>query len=142
MGQHYRGEHPVLMQEQVVLSRRFLDNEIERLYPGHTNWVHILHRGNMYHFYRNNAENLAPPERLDLAVSVRIIRDFLFELEPDQQDHLVNFELLNGEIAARIQIHRVNIELENMPRAVRIYQHWLHFGFEHPQFNNNLIILE
>ena len=130
------------MQEQVVLSRRFMDNEIARLYPGHTSWVHILHRGNMYHFYRNNAENIAPPEQIDLAVSVRIIRDELFELDPDQQDQLVEFALNNGEIAARIQIHITDIDLENMPRAIRIYQHWLYFGFEHPQFNNNLIILE
>ena len=142
MGQRYRGDEPVLMQEQVELSRRFIDNEIERLFPGHSNWVHILHRGNMYHFYRNNAENVELPLRLDLEVSVRIIRDFLFELEPDQQDQLAEFSLLNGEMAARVQVHITDIDLENMPRAIRIFQHWLHFGFEHPQFNNNIIVLE
>ena len=124
MGQHYRGEYPILMQEQVELSRRYVDNEIERLFPGHSSWVHIPHRGNMYHFYRHNGNDIAFPRQIDLEVSVRIIRDELFELEPDQQDQLVEFGLANGDIAARVQVHLTDIDLENMPRAIRIFQHW------------------
>ena len=142
MGQHYRGEYPVLMDEQVELSRQYIVNELDRMYPGVNSWVHTGHRGSRYIFFRAQAENIAPPSQLDIEVSIRIIRDFLFELEPNQQDHLVEFGLVNRELAARIQIHVTDIELENMPRARRIYQHWLHYGWEHPQFNNVLIVLE
>ena len=75
-------------------------------------------------------------------MSTRIVRDELFDIEHEGQDALVQFFIPNGELAARIQIFNRAIELENMPNVVRIYKQWLHFGHQHPQFANVLIVLE
>ena len=100
----------------------------------------MAHQGIFYHFYaqRNNPR---PPARIDADVSVRIVRDELFELELNGQDRLVQFIAHENEIAAQIQVFNVELELENMPRAVRIYKQWLYFGHEHPQFANVFIML-
>ena len=142
MGQRYRGEHLEAMAAQIQLSRDFIDNEITQLFPNHSNWFHVSHHGIFYHFYRAHAENLRPPEFIDIDVSVRIIRDELFEIEVLGQDNLVQFTIPNGEIAARVQVFNRIIELENIPSTVRIYKHWHHFGQRHPQFANVLIVLE
>ena len=141
MGQRYRGNDPVRMDEQIQLSRNFIDNEIAQFYPAHNNWFHMAHRGIFYHFYARGP-NLRPPRNIDADVSVRIVRDELFNIELEGQDRLVQFLTPNNELAARIQVFNVDLELENMPAAVRIYKHWLHFGHQHPQFANVLIILE
>ena len=140
MGQRYQGNDPVHMAEQIQLSRDFIDNEIEQFYPAHINWFHMAHRGIFYHFYARGP-NPRPPRRLDADVSVRIVRDELFDIEVEGQDRLVQFWTPDNEIAARIQVFNVDLELENMPAVVRIYKHWLHFGHNHPQFANVLIIL-
>ena len=141
MGQRYRGEHHEIMAEQIQLSRDYIDNEIAQLYPAHINWFHMAHRGIFYHFYARNHNNLQPPVQIDADVSVRIVRDELFDIEMDGQDALAEFFGHNNEIAARIQVFNVDLELENMPAVVRIYKHWLYFGHRHPQFANVIIIL-
>lgn len=138
MGQRYRGNDPVQMAEQIQLSRDFIDNEIAQFYPAHINWFHMAHRGIFYHFYAQGP-NLRPPRNIDADVSVRIVRDELFEIEG--HDRLVQFFTPNNELASRIQVFNVDLELENMPAVNRIYQHWLHFGHEHPQFVNVILIL-
>ena len=140
MGQRYQGNDPVHMDEQIQLSRDFIDNEIAQFYPAHLNWFHMAHRGIFYHFYALGP-NLRPPRNIDADVSVRIVRDELWNIEVEGQDRLVQFFTPNNELAARIQVFNVDLELENMPAVTRIYKHWLHFGHNNPQFANVLIIL-
>ena len=140
MGQRYRGDDPVIMAEQIQLSRDFIDNEIAQFYPAHINWFHMAHQGIFYHFYAQGP-NIRPPRQIDADVSVRIVRDELFNIELEGQDRLVRFLTHNDELAARIQVFNVELELENMPAAVRIYKHWLYFGHNQPQFANVIVIL-
>ena len=140
MGQRYRGPHQFDMNNQIELSRNYIDGEIRRLYPHHSNWFHLVHRGNFYHFYIGHVENRQPPARDDIDISVRNVEDFLFETEG--QDQLLTFHIRDGQIAARIQIFNQNIELENMPQVVRTYRHLLHYGWRLPQFANILVILD
>ena len=140
MGQRYRGPHQIEMENQIDFSRNYIDGEIRRLFPNHSNWFHLVHRGNFYHFYIAHVENRQPPHRFDIDISVRNVEDFLFEAEG--QDQLLTYHIADGQLAARIQIFVQNIELENMPQVVRIYRHFLHYGWYHPQFANILIILD
>ena len=140
MGHRYRGEHPIVMAEQIQLSRDFIDHEIAQFFPAHFNWFHMNHRGLFYHFYAHG-NNLRPPAQIDANVSVRIVRDELFDIEINGPDRLVQFTGHDNEIAARVQVFNVELELENMPAAVRIYKHLLYYGHEHPQFANVFIIL-
>ena len=142
MGQRYRGPHQEAMENQLQEARNFIENQLAQGFPNHSNWFHLIHRGISYHFYIANAANQPIPEQLDIDVSVRIIRDELFEIELEDQHPNVRFNIPNGETAARVQIFDVNFELENIPAVHRIYKHWLHFGHEHPQFANVIIILE
>ena len=142
MGQVYRGEHQAAMLEQLQRAREHIERSISEHFPNHVNWFHLIHRGISYHFYMHNVENLPVPARLDYEVSVRIVRDELFESEIEDHTPSTTFRIPNGDLAARVQEFNINFELENMPSVVRIYKHWLHHGFEHPQFANVLVILE
>ena len=142
MGQRYRGPHQEAMVARLQDARDYIDNQLARNFPNHRNWFHLIHRGISYHFYIANIENHPIPEQLDVDVSVRIVRDELFDIELDDQHPNVLFNIPNGETAARVQTFDVNFELENIPAVRRIYKHWLHFGHEHPQFANVIIVLE
>ena len=143
MGQRYRGPHQEAMAAQLQAARDFIfENQLAHDFPNHRNWFHLIHRGISYHFYIADVENQPIPEQLDIDVSVRIVRDELFDIELDDQHPHVRFNIHNGETAASVQIFQVNFELENMPAVQRVYKHWLYFGHEHPQFANVIIILE
>ena len=142
MGRRYRGPHQEEMRNQLQAAMDFIDTQLTQNFPNHSNWFHLIHRGISYHFYIADAENQPIPEQLDIDVSVRIVRDELFEIELEDQHPNVHCNIQIGEIAARVQTFNVNFELENMPAVRRIYKHWLHFGHEHPQFANVIIILE
>lgn len=142
MGQVYRGEHQAAMLEQLQRARDHIDQSILENYPNHSNWFHTIHRGISYHFYMHDTENLPFPAWLDIDVSVRIVRDELFESEVEDHTPAVHFRIPNGDLAARVQEFRMNFDLENMPSVVRIYKHWLHHGFNQPQFANVLVILQ
>lgn len=142
MGQRYRGPHHEAMEVQLQAARTYIENQMAQDSPNHNNWFHLRHRGISYNFYIANVENQVIPAQLDIDVSVRIVRDELFDIELDIQHLDVPFSIHNGDIAARVQTFDVNFELENMPAVRRIYKHWLHFGHVHPQFANVIIILE
>ena len=145
MGQRYQGPNQALMLALIEQSREFIDRDITLNYPNHLNWVHLNHQGLHYHFYaRNNFQliNNQLPQRVILDLAVRQVRDEIFLLQHDGQDELREFRMPDGSLAARVQIFDLNIDLEEMPPIVRIYKHWLHFGFEQPQFANVLSILE
>ena len=76
---------------------------------------------------------------MDLAV--REVRDELFEIEHLGQDDLREFPMPDGSLAARVQVFNMNLDLEGMPPVIRVYKHWLHYGFEHAQFANVLVVL-
>ena len=141
MGQRYRGPHQEAMAAQLQEARDYIDNQMARDFPNHRNWFHLIHRGISYHFYIDNVENQPDPAHLDVQVSVRIVRDELFDIELDDHHPNVRFNIPNGETAARVQTFDVQFELENIPAVQRIYKHWLHFGHEHPQFANVIIVL-
>ena len=142
MGQRYRGQHQEAMAAQLQEARNYIENQLAQEFPNHSNWFHLILGGISYHFYIANAENQPIPAQLDIDVSVRIVRDEIFEIELDDQHPNVRFNIPNGDTAARVQTFNVNFDLENMPAVYRIYKHWLHFGYEHPQFANTIIILE
>lgn len=142
MGQVYRGVHQAAMLEQLQRARDHIDRSILEHFPNHTNWFHLIHRGISYHFYLHNVDNIPVPARLDIAVSVRIVRDELFESEVEDHTPSEHFRIPNGDLAARVQEFHISFELENMPSVVRVYKHWLHHGLDHPQFANVIIILQ
>ena len=74
-------------------------------------------------------------------MAVREIRDELFEIQHEGQDHLAQFVMPDGSIASTVQTFNIEIELEGMPQVTRIYKHWLWFGHPHPQFANIFIML-
>ena len=140
MGQRYHGPNQAAMLALIENSRNFIDNDIAHRYPGHHNWFHMNFQGLHYHFYAlQNAHAL--PTRLTMNLAVHQIRDELFDIQHDRQDDLREYFMPDGSLAARTQIFNLELDLENMPPTTRIYKHWLHFGFEHPQFANILIVL-
>lgn len=142
MGQRYRGPHQAAMMEQIQQSRNHIRDIFDQRYPNHRQWFHLTHRGTCYNFYINDIENRQLPQQIDWEVSVRIIRDELFDLETEHPNQGVIFAIPNGDTAARVQTFEVNLELENVPSAVCIHKHWLYYGHEHPQFSNVVVILE
>ena len=138
MGRRYNGPEQAAMLANIENSREFIDNDIASRFPNHVNWFHVNHRGLHYHFYNNNGD-LPTPIQMDLAV--RDVRDELFEIEHEGQTELREFPMPDGSLAARVQIFDINIILEGMPPVSRIYKHWLHYGFEHAQFANVIVVL-
>ena len=130
------------MINQLQNTRDHIDQELHRNYPNHRNWFHLIHQGISYHFYIDNIENRRIPAQIDIDVSVRIVRDEIFELEIEPEHHVTSFAIPNGQLAARVQNFEVTFELENMPSVQYIYKHWLHHGDIRPQFANVLVILE
>ena len=139
MGRRFNGPEQAAMLAGIENSREFIDTDIARRSPGHVNWFHINHQGIHYHFYNRNNDNR--PTRLQIDMAVREIRDVLFDIQHEGQDELREFTMPDGSLAARVQIFNIEIDLEGMPPVSRIYKHWLHYGFDHPQFANVLIIL-
>ena len=141
MGRRYNGRDQAIMDEQINLSRTFIDGELERLYPNHINWFHIVYRGNFYHFYALRDHQANRPSRLTINLAANQVHTELSEIQYEGQDNLVQFFMPDGSLAARIQIFNVELDLENMPNVTRIYNHFLYYGFEQPQFCNVMVIL-
>ena len=139
MGRRYNGPEQAAMLANIENSREFIDHDIARRFPNHENWFHVNHRGLHYHFYYNQMD--IRPTQLQIDLAVREIRDELFDIENEGQDELREFRLPDGSLAARVQVFDIDIDLEDMPAVTRIYKHWLHYGFERPQFANVLVVL-
>ena len=141
MDRPFNGRDRAIMEEQVNLSRVFIDNELVRLYPNHVNWFHMHYRGDYYHFYVHRNQQANRPPRLTMNLAVNAVHNELFEIQEEGQDVLMQYFMPDGSLAARIQMFQMNLDLENMPNVQRIYKHWLFYGFEHPQISNTMVIL-
>ena len=142
MGRRYNGRDQAIMMEQIELSRAYIDNELQRVFPHHTNWFHIVYRGDNYHFYAHQDHQQNRPSRLTINLAANQIHDEMFEVPHERNHNEVQYFMPDGSLAARVQIVQMNLDLENMPNVTKIYNHFLYFGYDQPQFNNKMIILE
>ena len=141
MGRRYNGRDQAVMMDQINNSRVYIDNDLNRLYPGHINWFHIVYRGNNYHFYASRDHQENRPSRLTINLAANQVHNELFEIQHEGQDNHIQFFMPDGFLAARIQIFDLELDLENMPNVTRIYNHLLYYGYEQPQFCNVMVIL-
>lgn len=112
----------------------YLENSLRRQYPDHMDHCHLMHGGITYNFYSHRSVVNTPLQNRSADLSVRIIRDDLFDRDDDVQDQLFRFHLRDGSLAVKIQVFNITepLGLVDMPAAIRLYRTFYYYRSEHP----------